>query len=405
MTTLNRRHFLKYSALTGLGLSSINLFSGCSAKKKSGFKIGFLTPKTGADAESGTSCERGARIAKDFLKSLNIDLEIIIVDTESNPEIARLKAEKLINDGVHCLIGAYNSAATATIAQVAEQHKVPFIINMAAADTLTEQGHQYLFRNFPTSKMLADNSISGMKKLFSENNFVPKTGTLIVLNDAYGQTMLDAFQKAQSQQHIPFKLEEIIQFDTKAKDLSTEVSKIKSANSDVLMIVSRINSTNLIMRELIRQKHSPKAIISPGGQGFYEGQFLKNFKKKADNLYTVNAWFDPISSLTKRAIAIFHKYYPEKLFEMNVAFSLEAIYLATMAYKQAQSNHAEKLQTALQNLSLPEGIIYGGNIEFDSKGQRTNIASVALMNKEGVPRVVSPKGLHETQAIFPFPGF
>ena len=168
MTHFNRRHFLKYSALTGLGLSSISLFSGCSAKKKPAFKIGFLTPKTGADAESGTSCERGARIAKDFLKSLNVDLEVIVVDTESNPEVARLKAEKLINDGAHCLIGAYNSAATATIAQVAEQHKIPFIINMASADTLTEQGYQYLFRNFPTSKMLADNSISGMKNYFQK---------------------------------------------------------------------------------------------------------------------------------------------------------------------------------------------------------------------------------------------
>jgi branched-chain amino acid transport system substrate-binding protein len=405
MTQCNRRFFLKSFALTGLGLSSVSLFSGCATKKKTAFKIGFLTPKTGVDAESGTSCERAARIGKSFLKFLGVDLEIIVSDTESNAEVARLKAEKLINDGVHCLIGAYNSAATATIAQVAEQHKVPFIVNLSAADTLTEQGYQYLFRNFPTSKMLADNSISGIKTLFAENNFAPKTGTLIVLNDAYGQTMLDAFQIAESQQRMPFNLEKIIQFDTKAKDLSTEVAKIKSINSDVLLIVSRINSTNLIMKELIRQNHNPKAIISPGGQGFYEGQFLKNFKEKADNLYTVNAWFDPVSSLTKRAISVFNKYYPEKLFEMNVAFSLEAIYLATMAYKQAQSNKAEKLCEALRNISLSEGIIYGGNIEFNEKGQRTNIRSVSLMNQDGMPRVVSPKGLHETQAIFPFPGF
>lgn len=356
-----------------------------------------MTPKTGPDAESGLSCERGAMLARDFLKQLGYDVEIVIADTESNPEAARRKAEKLVQEGVQCLVGAYNSAASATIAQVAELRKVPFIINLSAADNLTEQGYEYTFRNFPTSKMLARNSILSMKPLFE--NFKPKTGSLIVLNDAYGKTMLNAFNEYKAE--LPFDLVEVIQYDAKAKDLSTEIAKLKAVNADVLLIVSRLATTSQIMKELITQDFNPKAILSPGGQGFYEAQFYQTFGKNADNLYTLNAWSDPRSPLTQMAQSLFHKMYPDQLFEMNVAFSLEAIYVAALAHAQNHKN----LKEALKTLNVKEGIIYGGPIQFDEKGQRQTIKSLSLMNQGNKPVIVSPAELAEAQAVFPFPGF
>ena len=46
-------------------------------------------------------------------------------DTESNVDAAREHAEKLIGDGAHLLVGAFDSGQTTAIAQVAEQKGIP----------------------------------------------------------------------------------------------------------------------------------------------------------------------------------------------------------------------------------------------------------------------------------------
>ena len=88
-------------------------------------------------------------------------------DTESNADVARSRTEKLINDGAHVIVGAFDSGQTAAAAQVCEQRGVPLVMNIAAADKLTEQGYKTVFRNFPTSTMLVSNGMSLMKDLFA----------------------------------------------------------------------------------------------------------------------------------------------------------------------------------------------------------------------------------------------
>src|SRR3546814_3715966 len=85
-------------------------------------------------------------------------------DTESSVDVARSRAEKLVNEGANILVGAFDSGQSAAIAQVAEQKGVPYVINIAAAPQITEQGYKYVFRNFPTAPMLVRNGLTLMKR-------------------------------------------------------------------------------------------------------------------------------------------------------------------------------------------------------------------------------------------------
>lgn len=398
----SRRRFLK-SSLSALSLLPFSfLIKGCKSDNNT-FKIGFLNPKTGADAVSGLSCERAIKLAEALFDKYELKAEIIQIDTESNVESARIKAEKLIQKGVHCLVGAFNSAASAAVAEVAEVNKIPLVINLSAADQITQQGYKYVFRNFPTSSMFVQKGIQSLKDLFIETQFKAKTATFIVVNDSYGQTMLDGMMK--EAENLPFKLEEVIQFDYKAKDLSTEVSKIKSINSDVLIVVSRVNTSHLIMRELISQKHNPKLIIGISNQGYFEGPFFKNFSKQSDHIYTIHAWMDPKKEMTKFSMETFYKLYPDEIFELNVGFTLEALYIAALAYKKCQSLDKDIISKTLREMNEEERIIYGGPITFDGNGQRTNLGLVTLMNQDQRPWVVGPEALKEKDPVLPFPGF
>ena len=114
-----------------------------------------LLPRSGYEAGIGQDCQRGVDIAPGILKSLGLpDLTIVNGDTESNVDVARERAEKLIDDGARLLVGAFDSGQTTAIAQVAEQKGIPLVINIASAPAITEQGYKFVFRNFPTAAML-----------------------------------------------------------------------------------------------------------------------------------------------------------------------------------------------------------------------------------------------------------
>ena len=68
-------------------------------------KVGVLLPRSGFQAGIGQDCQRGVAITPGILKGLGLpELEIMNGDTESNPQIARAKAEKLISEGAQLLL-------------------------------------------------------------------------------------------------------------------------------------------------------------------------------------------------------------------------------------------------------------------------------------------------------------
>src|SRR5690606_8720524 len=125
-------------------------------------KLGVLLPTSGVQGAIGQSCKRGADIAPQLLKTMGYDvpIELVHADFETNADVARARAERLIADGCHMLTGPFDSGAAAAIAQVAKQKGVPFVINIAAAPQITEQGYRFVFRNFQTAPQIVTNGLA-----------------------------------------------------------------------------------------------------------------------------------------------------------------------------------------------------------------------------------------------------
>src|SRR5205814_5465071 len=150
---ITRRSFAAGAGAAGLlaGTTPFNVVRAQSGP----LKVGVLLPRSGAQAGIGQDCQRGVELAPPIFKALGLpELAIMNADTETNVEVARARAEKLINDGAQLLVGAFDSGQSTAIAQVAEQKGIPFVINIAAAPQITEQGYKFVFRNFPTAGML-----------------------------------------------------------------------------------------------------------------------------------------------------------------------------------------------------------------------------------------------------------
>ena len=171
---VTRRSFAAGAGVAGLlaGTASLSIVRAQSGP----LKVGVLLPRSGAQAGIGQDCQRGVELAPAIFKELGLpELAIMNADTETNVEVARARAEKLISDGAQLLVGAFDSGQTTAIAQVAEQKGIPFVINIAAAPPITEQGYKFVFRNFPTGPMIIRDAFLNQKEIFALANDQPKT--------------------------------------------------------------------------------------------------------------------------------------------------------------------------------------------------------------------------------------
>ena len=262
-------------------------------------KVGVLLPRSGFQAGIGQDCQRGVDIAAGILKDMGMpSLQFMNADTETNVDVARSRAEKLIGEGAQVLMGAFDSGQSSAIAQVAEQKGIPYVINIAAAPPITEQGYKFVFRNFPTAGMILGGAFTAQKEIFAAVGSAPKTAVFMHVNDTFGTSMAGGIGAVMPKFDMPYKIVETIAYDPAARDLAVEISKAKATGADALVMVSRLNDAILLTREMVKQRWSPMAIMSMG-PGWYEDQYLKTLGKLADGPLSFVPWYDPNKPLSK----------------------------------------------------------------------------------------------------------
>src|SRR5262249_42688085 len=98
-TRVTRRSFAAGAGAPGLLVASGTAI-GFARAQGGPLKVGVLLPRSGAQAGIGQDCQRGVELAPAIFKQLGLpELAIMNADTETNVEVARARAEKLINDG------------------------------------------------------------------------------------------------------------------------------------------------------------------------------------------------------------------------------------------------------------------------------------------------------------------
>ncbi len=404
----SRRRVLQAAAasatLSGLGFPAI------VGGQTGALKVGVLLPRSGVQGFIGQSCQKGADLAPGVIKEmLGVNVELINADTESNVDVARTRAERLIQEGANVLVGPFDSGAAAAIAQVAEQRGVPFVINIAAAPQITEQGYRYVFRNFQTAGDIVRNGLDLIGDMFRATNAVPRTAVFMHVNDTFGQAMAKGIGAILPQRtQLPFKIVDTISYDPAAKDLTVEVGKAKSTRADFLLLVCRLNDSIILRREMVKQRWYPMGVVSPGSPGMYEEQFFKALGKLSEHCVSNVPWYNPRAPLTQVVEKAFLKQNPKDrlvFHGLNVGFTFEAILIAADAYRRAKSIDPKVLAEAIRQTNITSKMMLGAPIKFNAKGQVEGIGSACIQNLNLNPTVVLPAEAATAKPVFPAPDF
>ncbi|MEO8185496.1 MAG: ABC transporter substrate-binding protein [Deltaproteobacteria bacterium] len=373
-------------------------------------KVGVLLPRSGFQGFIGQSCQKGADLAPGVLREmLGVDIELMNADTETNVDTARTRAERLIQEGAHVLVGAFDSGQTAAVAQVAEQRGVPLIVNIAAAPQITEQGYRFVFRNFQTAPEIVKNGLSLIADLLQGTGAQPKSAVFMHVNDTFGQAMAKGILATlPGLTQLPLRLVDTISYDPAAKDLTVEVSRAKAAKADLLLLVCRLNDAILLRREMVKQRWQPMGVVSPGSPGMYEQQFIQALGKHAEHCVSNVPWYNPKAELTRRVEQAFLRQNPKDrlvFHGLNVGFTFEAVLVAADAFRRAQSVDPKALAEAIRQTNIENKMMLGAPIKFNAKGQVEGIGSACVQNLNQVPRVVLPATAAEAKPVFPMPGY
>ena len=384
-------------------------------------KVGMPSPVSGPMADVGQDSRLGAQLAVEAvnaaggIKSMGgARIELLVADTETKADVARSEGDRLINGGAQILTGAFHSAHVATLALLAQQRRVPYIIDISAADAPTanvaksvregQQKLQYVYRIFPGSVIFGRNAVKYMTEIFREANVSPKRVVLMYSNDLFGKTQTDSFQAALKAANPGFEVVDVIPYPENAVDLSTEVSRARAAKPDVLAPVTRPATAILLLEEVAKQRLDLMGIISPGAPGLYETKQIQQLKDKLEYVMDSTVYANYRKPETRRIAAEYAKRSGGRNFDASGAYSYEAIQVIADVLERAASTDPDALVAAIKKTSFPDGVtVSSGPVIFNDTGDNPNASTAMLQILGQKPRVVWPRDAAEQRFVFPRP--
>lgn len=416
---LHRRTFLT-TAGAAAGTAALGFPAVLRAQART-IKIGVIHGVTGPLAEPGQACRLGAQMAAEAInaaggiKSLGgAKLELLLGDTQSKPDVARTEAERLINAGAQILQGPFSSGDAAAMVPVVQQRRVPFLIDIAAADPITanvakavregQQKVQYVYRNFPTGSMFGQLAVRYFNAIFSEAGVSPKRVVLMYANDLFGQIQARGFQAAHKAANPGWEIVDVIPWPEPPSDLSTEVSRAKAAKPDIIAPITRPASAQLLLPELAKQRLEIMGVVGPGSPGLYEAGQIAVLKEHLEYVLTSVPWPNFKNPKTRAVAEEYKKRSAGKTFDTNSGYSYDGMLVVADALERARSTDPDVVVDAIKKTRFAGNLMVSvGPVVFNEIGDNPNASTAMVQILGQKPVVVWPKEAAEQKAVFPRP--
>ncbi|MDO8524333.1 MAG: ABC transporter substrate-binding protein [bacterium] len=240
--------FFVIGVIVGLVVMGL-VWYGASAQgssQASVIKIGLMGPLTGDAAIYGASPKKGVELA---ISEINANggingkkLELVAEDSKCDGKEAVNAINKLANvDKVKFIIGGMCSSETLAAAPIAESNKI-IMVSPVSTNYKVSQAGDYIFRT------VASDALQGKKaaELAYEKGF-RKAAILYINTNDYGPGLEKVFKE------VFTKLGGVVVISeghgAGDSDFRTQLTKIKSANPDVLFLPSQMPENSLVVKQ------------------------------------------------------------------------------------------------------------------------------------------------------------
>lgn len=361
-------------------------------------KVGIVLPLTGPQAKFGEIEKQSFDMALEEINGgggvKGKKLEFIMEDDTGRPEVGRSVVEKLIHkDKVVMLGGGYSSSVVYGVAGVAQQNRIPFLINTGAADKITEQGWDYVFRLNPPVSEYA----SGVETFLAEV-VKPKDAVILHENSLFGTKGAKAFKKSCKKLGIKVLMTE--GYEHGGIDFKPVLVKVKQLNPDLVYMISYIMDASLIMRQARELKLTPRLFVG-GAAGFTLPEFDQNAGKAANFVVSATLWHQVLP--LPGAMEYFNRFKARynKDTEYHGAEAYAAAYVIKDVLQRAKSFSPEDIKQALSETKLMTVFGPVKFISYDKKTNQNKLTTYVVQWQHGKLQLIWPENLANAKYVYP----
>jgi len=400
-----RREFIKRSA--ALAAAGIAGFPVLVRAQSGPVKVGILHPVTGALAYSGGLSRLGAQIAIDEInaaggiKSLGgAKIEALLGDAQSNPAAGTSEVEKMNEQGVSAIVGAYASAICLATTQAAAKYNIPHVVDVGVADQIVERGLKNTFRFAPGYKTVTQEAMKYLQQMNAASKEPAKTVMIIHEESLFGTGTANLLAKELPP--LGFEVKEVMKHANPTRDFNNIVLRMKAVAPDLVIPANYFNEYALLVRTMKQQGVAPKAIFSVLGGAASSFKFVKEFPDVANGIIDCNHWYNPkdprAAALRKKIEAIKDQYFTYEVF-----LNYECVHLLADAIERAKSRDREAITAALAGSTWDKHFMPFGPTKFVD-GQNQGARPLMMQVLSGDIKVVMPPAYAETTPVFPWKG-
>jgi branched-chain amino acid transport system substrate-binding protein len=387
-------------AVAGLFLSSCK--KGADQEGET-IKVGVILPVTGSKAKFGEIEKKSFEMAAEEINEMGgingKKIELIIEDTTGKPEVGRSAIEKLITqDKVTIIGGGYSSSVTWAAIAVAQQQKVPFLVNTGSADKITEQGWEYIFRLNPPVSEYTKGLVGFMENVAKD----VKTVAILHENSLFGQSGSKKFVKTAENLGLEVIMKE--GYEAGAVDFKPLLTNVKSKNPDMIYMISYIMDASLLMRQAKELNINPKLFVG-GAAGFTLPEFVKNAGDAANYVYSATLW---TPSVPYEGAQEYFDNFMKKFgtpTEYHGAEAYAAMYVIADALRRAKEPTPQAVRDALAETDMKT--IFGPVkfISYDGKTQQNRLPTYVVQWIDGELETVWPEEVATKKYVYPTPAW
>jgi ABC-type branched-subunit amino acid transport system substrate-binding protein len=325
-------------------------------------KIGTLMPLTGGLASYGQFTRNGTLLAQKIINEQGgllggRELELVNVDTQTNPQAGVDGAQKLVSvNGINAIVGALSSGVTIPVAESVTVPGEAVLISPSSTSpvltTLDDNG--YVFRTVPSDSL--QGVVAG--NLAADLNH--EKLAIIYVNNDYGQGLNEAV--IEQFENRGGEVTASIAFEPNKVSYRSELMDAASDNPDALLLIAYTDDGGItIIRQALENGYFNEFIFTDGLKApeITEGveQYLEGMRGTA-----------PTSMPGGQGPELFTELYEEEFGEIPpkpyIDTSYDAAFVLALAIEKAGSTEGPAIRDAINEVLSEDGMVVNIN-EWD----------------------------------------
>lgn len=347
------------------------VLAGGMAFSQDTVKIGVITSITGRFAEFGEMHRAGIQAALEDVNAAGgvngVPVEVVMEDDISEVNAALAAAERLVNQGIPLVMGAYSSSITNPIASYFTRQQRPFLVFTSSDDAITRPGSEWIYRINQPSYAYAE----VLFNVFDELNAQHGEGYLNSIvtihgNGAFESAVADAVDElAADRGYVVLDRQD---YDQSGADFRPILNRFSTLAPDVVFMVSYAADSVALARQIQEVGLNAK-VFAGGAAGFALPGFLEGAGPATEYVYTATMWTQDVpypgaQELNDRLTAILGR-----TPSYHAAQAYAGIITAVDVLSRAASDSPADIQAALAATNMPDTVY--GPIDFaDYQGYR-----------------------------------